>query len=389
MHPSIRRLSTPPALEGGGRLDRIINPEPSNSMKSQFTPGQNTNPVQGGARDLNQGGNFPPDAPPPPQRRDAGTLYGSHRGVTTDREPDPGLRREDAFSGGFTNQQQQQPSDLETERERARVAQTDLGAAGGAASRWSTEQELARQKADPALPHQQQRTTVPAPDVREPVSPPETVRIHRSPEQAPIDRDAGLYSESGRDSLNLPGEQNISADYNRERADVFNEDLEDRHDANRDPITGTPGSHPVGTGIGAASAGAVGAAIGAAGGPVGMAIGAAVGAVVGGLAGKATAEAVNPTEYDETYWRNTHVTEPHYDEDYAFDDYDPAYRYGTSAADTYRGRRFEDVEQDLSRGWETAKGKSRLGWEKAKGAVRSAWDRAERAIPGDSDGDGR
>ena len=58
-------------------------------------------------------------------------------------------------------------------------------------------------------------------------------------------------------------------------------------DENRDPITGAPGSHPVGTGLGAAAGGmAAGAAAGTVAGPVGTAVGAAVGAVVGGLAGK-------------------------------------------------------------------------------------------------------
>ena len=74
--------------------------------------------------------------------------------------------------------------------------------------------------------------------------------------------------------------------------------------ANRDPMTGEPRSHPVGTGIGAvgggvaggvAGAAAAGAAAGSAAGPVGTAIGAAGGAIVGGLAGKAGAEAMNPT----------------------------------------------------------------------------------------------
>lgn len=46
-------------------------------------------------------------------------------------------------------------------------------------------------------------------------------------------------------------------------------------DENRDPITGEPGSHPVGTGVGAAGAGLAGAAAGmAVGGPVGGVIGA-------------------------------------------------------------------------------------------------------------------
>ena len=40
-------------------------------------------------------------------------------------------------------------------------------------------------------------------------------------------------------------------------------------DANPDPITGAPGSHPIGTGVGAAAAGLAGAKIGAAVGTVG------------------------------------------------------------------------------------------------------------------------
>lgn len=56
-----------------------------------------------------------------------------------------------------------------------------------------------------------------------------------------------------------------------------------------DPITGEPGAHPVGVGVGALSAGAAGAAIGSFGGPIGVLIGAAIGAVAGGLAGKEVA----------------------------------------------------------------------------------------------------
>ena len=73
-----------------------------------------------------------------------------------------------------------------------------------------------------------------------------------------------------------------------------------QQDANRDPLTGEPRSHPIGTGVGAAAGGAAaGAAAGTIAGPVGTGIGAAVGAVAGGLAGKATAEKFNPTEAGE------------------------------------------------------------------------------------------
>src|SRR5450759_938628 len=80
---------------------------------------------------------------------------------------------------------------------------------------------------------------------------------------------------------------------------------------NPDPITGAPGSHPVGTGIGAVAGGAAaGAAVGTVAGPVGTIAGAAVGAIVGGLAGKGVAEAVNPTA-EVAYWRENHLRQPY------------------------------------------------------------------------------
>jgi hypothetical protein len=153
----------------------------------------------------------------------------------------------------------------------------------------------------------------------------------------------------------------------------------DSPDANPDPITGAPGSHPVGTGVGAAGGGAAGAAIGAMGGPVGAAVGAVVGAVAGGLAGKGAAEAVNPTAED-AYWRQNYQSRPYYESNYTYDDdYRPAYEYGWQTRSQHSGRRFDDVEGDLQRGWEKTKAKSRLGWEKAKHATRDAWDRLENA----------
>ena len=59
---------------------------------------------------------------------------------------------------------------------------------------------------------------------------------------------------------------------------------------NRDPITGEPGSHPIGTAVGGLGGAAAGAAIGAIGGPLGMLIGGAIGAIAGGSAGHAAGE---------------------------------------------------------------------------------------------------
>jgi phage tail tape-measure protein len=70
----------------------------------------------------------------------------------------------------------------------------------------------------------------------------------------------------------------------------------DENPENRDPLSGAPGSHPIGTGIGTASGAAAGAAIGGAvGGPAGMLVGGAVGAVAGAATGHAVGESANPT----------------------------------------------------------------------------------------------
>src|SRR5262245_24209334 len=117
----------------------------------------------------------------------------------------------------------------------------------------------------------------------------------------------------------------------------------DKTDANRDPITGTPGAHPVGVGIGAAGGGAAaGAAIGAAGGPVGAAVGAVAGAVAGGLAGKAVAEKVNPT-VEDAFWRENYNKRPYVKSGTSYDRYQPAYRYGWEGRSRYAGKRFDEV----------------------------------------------
>jgi phage tail tape-measure protein len=159
-------------------------------------------------------------------------------------------------------------------------------------------------------------------------------------------------------------------------------------DANRDPLTGAPGAHPVGVGAGAAGAGAAGAAVGGVvGGPIGAAVGGAVGAVAGGLAGKGAAEAVNPT-VEEEYWRNNYSSRP-YAKSGSYDDFQPAYQYGWESYTRYRGRKFDEVEPELRKGWETGKYNAKLGWDKARDATRDAWHRVERALPGDFDKDGR
>lgn len=159
-------------------------------------------------------------------------------------------------------------------------------------------------------------------------------------------------------------------------------------DANLDPITGAPGAHPIGVGIGAALGGAAaGAATGTMAGPVGTVVGAAVGAIVGGLAGKGVAESVDPTRED-AYWRDNFTTRPYVSTGAHYDDYGPAYRYGTDAYLRQPNRSFVESEAELARDWGKARGNSSLDWERAKIATSDAWHRASnsvnRPMPGDA-----
>jgi hypothetical protein len=158
-------------------------------------------------------------------------------------------------------------------------------------------------------------------------------------------------------------------------------------DANRDPISGATGAHPLGTGLGAAAGGVAGgvataalagAVTGSVVGPVGTAVGAAVGAIVGDLAGKAIAEAVDPTQED-LYWRENYSSRPYVTATHSFDDYRPAYGMAANKYSDFGDRPFQDVEQQFSREWPASRGASKLEWEDAKHATRDAWDRLSKS----------
>ncbi len=148
--------------------------------------------------------------------------------------------------------------------------------------------------------------------------------------------------------------------------------------ANRDPISGEPGSHPVATGVGAAGAGVIGTVAGVLlGGPVGGMLGAVAGSVVGGYAGKAVGENADPTEEDE-YWRSNHPIEDY--DGRSYDEYAPAYRAGFDGYARYgsSGRTFDEAEAEIQRDYEEQPG-DHLAWDKARGASQSAWERAANA----------
>lgn len=146
------------------------------------------------------------------------------------------------------------------------------------------------------------------------------------------------------------------------------------NDANRDPITGAPGSHPVGTGAGSAAAGATGAAVGlAVGGPVGALVGGVVGAIAGGAAGHSIAESIDPT-VEDSYWRDNYSQRPYATKDHTYEQYRPAYQYGWESRDRYEGRRWDEIETEMERGWNKNHGTGPLKWDEARHATRDAWD---------------
>nr|WP_145552482.1 hypothetical protein [Variovorax boronicumulans] len=130
---------------------------------------------------------------------------------------------------------------------------------------------------------------------------------------------------------------------------------------------------------GVAGAAAAGAAVGGVAGPVGAAAGAVAGAALGALAGKGVAVAdptVDPSA-EEAYWRAHHAGLG--DGAGSYDDYGPAYRYGVSAYGRHPGRNFEELDEELARDWNRARGRSTLDWESARHASRDAWQRLSDA----------
>ncbi len=159
-------------------------------------------------------------------------------------------------------------------------------------------------------------------------------------------------------------------------------------DENPDPLTGEPGSHPVGTGVGTAGGGLTGAAVGAViAGPIGAAVGAVVGGVAGAYSGRGVAEAVNPTAEgtEESFWRENHALQE-WATDAPYDQYAPAYRTGYEGAMKYAGRDYEQVETDLSLDYQKHDPNPDLPWDRARPAVRAAWQRVSGTIaPRDTD----
>lgn len=78
---------------------------------------------------------------------------------------------------------------------------------------------------------------------------------------------------------------------------------------------------------------------------------------------------------DENFWRTNYASRPYASDDRGFEYYRSAYRYGHDSAKRHGASRWNDVEDDVRRGWEKFEGRGERAWEQISGAVRDAWDR--------------
>jgi hypothetical protein len=95
------------------------------------------------------------------------------------------------------------------------------------------------------------------------------------------------------------------------------------------------------------------------------------------------------SEEDDRHWRETHGKQATANAAGNYEEYQPAYRYGTDAAHQHKGKTWDAAATDLESGWDKAKGESSLTWSHVKESVREAWHRVERAFSGDSNPDVR
>ncbi|WP_353099424.1 hypothetical protein [Stenotrophomonas lactitubi] len=88
-----------------------------------------------------------------------------------------------------------------------------------------------------------------------------------------------------------------------------------------------------------------------------------------------------PRQAVSDYWRDRYTSEPYYDNQLFFDDYEPAYQIGHTARAQDMIRAYEEIEGELESRWANERGKSRLEWAQARSAVRRGWEEAVNLDP--------
>ena len=85
---------------------------------------------------------------------------------------------------------------------------------------------------------------------------------------------------------------------------------------------------------------------------------------------------------NDAHWSANYASRPYVEAGDDYEDYAPAYLYGVFRYHSNPEQQFDAAEDELAKGWVSARGDSSLDWPKAKPAVREAWylvnDLAER-----------
>jgi hypothetical protein len=85
----------------------------------------------------------------------------------------------------------------------------------------------------------------------------------------------------------------------------------------------------------------------------------------------------------DEFWRDNYGARPYAQADRAYEYYQPAYKYGHESSFFYGGRAWDqEVEADLARGWEQARGESDCTWAESRDAVRDAYERTQAVASG-------
>ncbi len=84
-------------------------------------------------------------------------------------------------------------------------------------------------------------------------------------------------------------------------------------------------------------------------------------------------------EKEAAYWREQHAKQP-YAKNYAYEEFEHAYRTGYDTFFHYPGKSFDEVEESVATEYEQAKPTSALPWDIARPAVNAVWEKMAGVI---------
>ena len=95
------------------------------------------------------------------------------------------------------------------------------------------------------------------------------------------------------------------------------------------------------------------------------------------VAGQSPTAVVDPIA-EWAYWKANYAKRGYVERDRPYGDYEPAYQHGWESRARLGSKPFREVESELERTWDDAKGESKLVWSQARHAVSDGWHRAGR-----------